>query len=353
MRRTGAPSQIALLATPLVRLLDAGWQRMHWWIATMAVLYLVSGITVVRSDEVAVVQRWGRLVGATPALQEHGPGLLFAFPRPIDRIVRVPIKRVNEVSVSTLNGEMSEYRNTLDPLSGYAVTGDQNIVHVDMVARYHIRDAAEWAFYGPSADDVLRAEVTGAMVRSIGEMGVDRVLSDGRKDLAALTTRRAQAGLDLAHSGLELTSLELTRLAAPTALAADFAAVQSAYIGAQTQQNEAQAYAAGVVPSAQAEADASVQGARGEASAILAAAIGGADAFRALLQEYRSNPPVVRERLYRDAVERAIARAGNVRWIPPPFGAKYTGLRISIAPDGTALVRAPGAPSADEDEGRR
>ena len=68
----------------------------------MAVLYLLSGITVVRSDEVAVVLRWGHLVGETPALQQHGPGLLFAFPRPVDEVVRVQVKRVWEVPVTTL-----------------------------------------------------------------------------------------------------------------------------------------------------------------------------------------------------------------------------------------------------------
>ena len=55
-----------------------------------------------KPDEVAVILRWGRLVGDTPALQEHGPGLLFAFPRPIDRVVRVQVKHVWEVPVSTL-----------------------------------------------------------------------------------------------------------------------------------------------------------------------------------------------------------------------------------------------------------
>ena len=57
-----------------------------------------------------------------------------------------------------------------------------------MVARYRVRSPAEWAFYGPKAEDVLRAETTAAMVRSIGEMGVDRVLSDGRKTLIATAT---------------------------------------------------------------------------------------------------------------------------------------------------------------------
>ncbi len=70
---------------------------MHWWVATMTLLYVASGITIVKPDEVAVILRWGRLVGATPAFQEHGPGLLFALPRPVDRVVRVPVKHVWEV----------------------------------------------------------------------------------------------------------------------------------------------------------------------------------------------------------------------------------------------------------------
>ena len=171
----------------------------------MAVLYAVSGITVVKPDEVAVVLRWGRLVGDTPALQQHGPGLLFAFPRPVDRVVRVPVKHVWEIGVNTLavvgrnNAEEDDVTSnvTLDPLTqGYALTGDQNIVRVAMAVRYRVRDPAEWAFYGPPSEDILRVEVTAAMVRSLGEMGVDRVLADGRKSLIATATRRAQAGLD-------------------------------------------------------------------------------------------------------------------------------------------------------------
>ena len=222
---------------------------MHWWVVAMALLYAVSGTTLVRPEEVAVILRWGRLVGNTPALQINGPGLLFAFPRPIDRVVRVPVKRVWELPVTTLADGGWSGQTTLDPLRvGYALTGDRNIVHVTMVARYRVQDPAAWAFYGPKAEDVLRTEVTAAMVRSLGEMGVDQVLAAGRKTLVATATRRAQAGLDAAHSGLELTSLELTRLTPPAALMIDFDAVQSAFIGAETRKKEAQGFAQGAIP---------------------------------------------------------------------------------------------------------
>lgn len=340
MRKLGAPSEIGRLAAPIAGLFDAAWQRMHWWIAAMAVLYLFSGITIVRSDEVAVILRWGRLVGDTPGLQQHASGLLFSFPRPIDRVVRVPVKHVWEVSVMTLAS--NDEGATFDPVTmGYALTGDQNIVHVNMMARYRVRDPAEWAFYGPKAEDVLRVEVTAAMVRSLGEMGVDRVLSDGRRELVATATRRAQAGLDAAHSGLELSSLELTRLAPPASLASEFDAVQSAFIGAETAKKDAQAFAETAIPAAQTSADSSVQTARATSAAMISQARGDSEAFQALAREYRASPAVVRERLYRDAVEKAIGRAGAVRWIPPPIGGSYHGLRISIAPIGSRKATDP------------
>ena len=355
MRRQGPPSEIGRLVAPVLGLLDGAWQRMHWWVATMAVLYLLSGITIVKPDEVAVILRWGRLVGATPALQEHGPGLLFAFPRPMDLVVRVQVKHIWEVPVNTLASTLANEGpadpSTLDPLiDGYALTGDHNIVQVTMVARYRIRSPAEWAFSGPKPEDALRAEVTAAMVRSLGEMGVDQVLSDGRKSLIANTARRAQAGLDAARSGLELASLEVTGLGPPAALAKDFDEVQSAFIGAETRRKEAQAFAETAIPQAQAETDRALQSARGAADAALARARGESEAFVTLAREYKTNPVVVRERLYRDAVERALGSAGKVQWVPPPIGGKYQGFRIRI-PSGDAGPRpAPTVGQEDDDQ---
>ena len=48
MRKLASPSEIGRLAAPVAGLLDAAWQRMHWWIGAMALLYLLSGITIVQ-----------------------------------------------------------------------------------------------------------------------------------------------------------------------------------------------------------------------------------------------------------------------------------------------------------------
>jgi membrane protease subunit HflK len=333
MRRTAsAASELGRLAAPLAGLFDAAWRRMHWWVAAMALLYAVSGISVIRADEVAIVLRWGRLVGDAPATQQHGPGLLFAFPRPVDRVVRVKTKHVSEQSIQTLAAPADfTFTDTLNPVRvGYALTGDQNVLHVAMTARYQVRDPVDWALYGPPAEDILRVEVTAAMVRSLGEIGVDRVLAEGRKPLID-TTRRAQAGLDEARSGLALISLELTDLSPPGVLSPDFDAVQSAYIEMETKKKEAEAYAQDLIPMAQAAADQAIQTARADAAGEHALASGDADAFRALERQYRASPALVRERLYRDAVEQAVRRARAVRWVPPPAGGRDQHLRVLVA----------------------
>lgn len=344
MRRSGPPSEVRRLVAPVSTAFDWAWRNMHWWIALMAILYAGSGITIVKSDEVAVVLRWGRLVGASAVLQQHGPGLLFAFPRPMDQVVRVRVKRVSEVKVTTLTSapaapeeEEEGTRTSLNPLKdGYALTGDQNVIQTTLVAHYRVSDPAEWAFYGAKAEDMLRVEVTAAMVRSLGEMGVDSVLSGGRESLIATVSRRTQTGLDQSHAGLQLTSLEVTQLAPPRALASAFDSVQSSFIQAQTEQSDAHSYAESAIPAAQTDADERVQKAEGDAATTLATARGDADAFRALSKEYRGNALVVRERLYRDAVEKAISAAASVRWVPPPPGGKYHGFRISLTPSPTS-----------------
>ena len=57
---------------------------------------------------------------------------------------------------------------------------------------------------------------------------------------------------------------------------------------------------------------------------------------------------MVRERLYRDAVERAITHAGGVRWVPPPIGGSYHGFRITLRPTGS-LPKAGGQEEGGDD----
>ncbi len=301
----------------------------------MALMYAVSGITIIRSDEVAIIKRWGRLVGDIPATQQHGPGLLFAMPRPIDEVVRVKTKYIHELPVRSLfptsSFPMSSY--TLDPITdGYALTGDLNILHVGMVARYRVSNPVEFAFYSPDSEVLLRSEASSAMIRSLGEMGIDEVLAEKRKDLIKNVEARTQEGLDSVHSGLELVSIELTDLSPPRVLIESFEEVQSAYIEVETKKKEAAAYVQDIIPKARASANDEIQSANGARANDYAVANGDANAFLALEKEYRVNPAIVREQLYRENIEKLFSSNPTVTWVPPPINGHYKGFRVLLTP---------------------
>ena len=51
-----------------------------------------------KADEVAIVMRFGRIVGDSPG--DRSTGLTPALPRPIDEVVRVQVEKVHEVEIT-------------------------------------------------------------------------------------------------------------------------------------------------------------------------------------------------------------------------------------------------------------
>ena len=69
-------------------------------VATLILLisYLLSGVFVVNPDENVIILRFGRVVGKTKDQQVITSGRChWAWPKPIDEIVRVPVKRVRTI----------------------------------------------------------------------------------------------------------------------------------------------------------------------------------------------------------------------------------------------------------------
>jgi membrane protease subunit HflK len=303
---------------PLVESLESALRLLRW-IAVGAVLAIVlSGVTVVGSDEVAVRLRFGRLVGSTRADQVHGPGLLVALPYLVDEVVRVPVKRVHEIPVDALAIRTMVTGDGLDvTTSGYALTGDQNIVHLEAVLKYQIADPVAWAFEIASPEAVVRDAAVAALTRTLGEMAIDAVMADGQGQLAARALGRAQARLDEGGQWVRLLALELTRLRPPARVAPLFDDVQSAFVERKTRVEEARGYREQMVPRAAAEAEVRVREAEAAEAASLAQARGAAAAFAGIRDEHRRNATVVRQRLYREALEGVLASVGSRVLVPP------------------------------------
>jgi modulator of FtsH protease HflK len=337
MRRR-APSEWTRLVRPLADALQWLIARLHWWVWAMLALYACSNLHMVGSGEVALVLRFGKLVGAGTPQAVHPPGFLLALPRPFDEVVRVPAQGVFAVEVRDLHHASADgirfsslAAASLDPEAvGYVLTGDRNILHVSLIARYRIKDPEAFVLRQQDPEEVLRWVVGSALVREVGASAVDDVLAGGRQELIDAAASRTQLRLDRVGTGMELVALEVVDLAPPRQVREEFSAVQTAYIGSQTAVQEAREYRAERLPLAESRANRQLQEARAYAAGLLSNAGAEAAAFQALASEYSKNPRVVRERLYREGIERALKDAGELRFIPPPISGRYKGLRLDL-----------------------
>src|SRR5438445_3834681 len=107
---------------------------MRYLLALLALLFvasLLSGVTQVRPGERGVVRRFGRVV------DKPGPGLWIGLPWGMDRVERIPIDLVRPVRVG-YQPNPDDTGLTTPP--GQLLTGDQNLVNVQVVLDYAVRD---------------------------------------------------------------------------------------------------------------------------------------------------------------------------------------------------------------------
>jgi len=322
---------------PVLSSLEGTLGYLRWILPLLTFGYLVSGVVVVGSDEVAVVLRFGELSGGSAASAQKYPGMHYTLPRPFDEVVRVNVKKVYELEIKELHargGTASFPMETINPTQeGYVLTGDRNVVQVDMVARYLVSDPVAFALHQAQPEEVLKSSIMAATVQTMGEVEVDMVLSEGRAGFIVQVVQRTQKRLDQAGSGIELVSIEVTDLTPPAQVKEEFEKVQAAFIDMQTQVTDAKRARELEVPKTQAEKNKTLREAQGYAAELLAQARGDVAVWKDLYQEYRQNPRVVKDRLYFEGVEAAMTKASR-RFVPPPVNGKSyaeEGFRISVS----------------------
>src|SRR5207248_7879636 len=131
------------------------------------VVYGLTGVVQVRSDERAVVRRFGRVLDEKP-----GPGLWVGLPWGMDRVDRVAVDRVQNLVVG-----YAEDAGDGDIMpAGQLLTGDHNLVNVRATVYYKVRpDEVE--------DFVARADrpeglVTRAAETAMAEWVAGRTVDD-------------------------------------------------------------------------------------------------------------------------------------------------------------------------------
>ena len=279
-------------------------------VAVIVVFIALSGLRVVKSGEVALVLRFGKLVGDTYEEQVHQPGLMFAFPYVIDEIVTVPVGSVMEQSVTShyTAGNMTTLRN-----NGYVITGDRNIAIISASVKYAVADPVAYALQIGNISSLIDAFVSNAMVEEAACISVDALLTEGKDAYSRAVQKRAQEKLDRAGAGISIGTIELTTVSMPDEVRDIYDMVNSATVQAATELEQAKQYRENLLPRARAQADTLIAEANSLRSGAVAAANDDLAEFWGVLEEYKTSPEVVKTRIYSTKVPAALSKIGKVR----------------------------------------
>lgn len=286
-----------------------------WFAAAAVVVILLTGVYKVDAGEVAVVLRFGALTGSSAETQIKKPGLHFALPNFIDEVIKIPVEKVQELSVATLNSAGDTIDGNVRK-KGYVITGDNNILLLKMAVKYKVSDPVAYALYINDAESMLTGVITGEMSTLASKTGVDDMLTSEKNTICARTMQNAQEVLDRLGLGVSITNIELTGIVPPPEAVEAFDNATTASVRKQTLIQQANDYRESAIPKAESDAQKLIDDARANQSSAVAKATSIAQEFNGLYGQFTANPDVVRNGVFRSRLAALIAKSGKTVVIP-------------------------------------
>jgi len=194
--------------------------------------YLLTGVTQVRPGERAVVRRFGRVLDEKP-----GPGLWIGLPWGMDRVDRISVDTVRRVTV----GYQPSTEESGTP-AGQLLTGDQNLVNVQVVIDYEVREAdvAEFVVQQDRVDGLVSRVTESVLAEWIGGRQVDDVLLRGKANLPRHLEQTVQERLEPYRLGIQVRQAHVAHLFPPDEVKSAFDDVSRAQAGIRTRTNQAE-----------------------------------------------------------------------------------------------------------------
>ncbi len=261
-------------------------------ILALVAVWLLTAVSIVGSNERAVVRRCGRAVRQDDgSLVLYGNGLHFDWPWPISQVDRVNLNEVRTLEIPAGDSRANDESLLLGdgaPRELVFLTGDKNLLNVRLAVQYRIAEAGveEFFFGSDSIENRLAASTEAVAAERFAESGVDFVQVSGISELRRMLADRLQRRADAQRLGLVIDDVSLEEISPPVQVKADFLDVANAR--AEREQLIQMALSSADQRRRSAEADAREirDAAESEARETLQAANGSAARFLQIIQEF-------------------------------------------------------------------
>lgn len=256
--------------------------------AGLLLVWALLGIYQVDQQERAVVLTFGKYSGTVEAGLHWNPPLIDS----------VQIVNVTKVRSSAHQGLM--------------LTEDDNIVSVSLSVQYTVSDPKAFLLEVRDPEVSLAHAAESALRHVIGSAELHQVLTEGRALIAIDVKKRLQDYLDLYHTGILVSTVNIEDAQPPKEVQAAFDDVIRAKEDEARVKNEAETYKNGIIPEARGLAQRQTEEANGYKEQVIARAEGEAQRFSQLLVEYERAPEVTRQRMYIDTMQKVMSRTSKV-----------------------------------------
>jgi membrane protease subunit HflK len=286
----------------------SGGGRIAGFIALGVVgLWLATGIYRVGPDEQGVVLRFGAYHETTQS------GLHYHLPVPIESLLTPKVTRVNRTEIGVVNDVTGRgvARQEL-PEEALMLTGDENIVDINLSVFWIIKDARAYLFNIRNPEATVKSAAESAIREIVGHTQIASVLAEGRGLVETDTQALIQKTLDSYGAGLQVTQVQLQKVDPPQPVIEAFRDVQRARTDLERARNEGEAYHNDIVPRARGEAEQIEQNAGAFKQEVVARAQGDAQRFLSVLNAYRLSKEVTAERLYLETMEQVLKNTNKV-----------------------------------------
>jgi membrane protease subunit HflK len=271
-------------------------------------LWLASGFYRVQPDEQGVAMIFGRWVATTQ------PGLNYNLPSPIGSVETPKVTRVNRVEVGFRSGaEPGQPGSARDVTAeSLMLTGDENIIDIQFVVFWQIKDAGEYLFNIHNPDETVKNVSESAMREIIGQTGFELARTQGRAEIQTRTLDLMQKILDSYGAGILVTQVEMQKVDPPEGTIEAFRDVQAARADKERAVNEAQAYYNEITKRAEGEAQRIIKDAEGYKAEKIALAKGDAARFISVYDQYLLSKDITMRRIYLETMEKVMQGMNKV-----------------------------------------
>lgn len=258
----------------------------------LLLLWGLTGFYTIGPGEQGVVRQFGRVVA------QSSPGLRYRLPWPIQEHDVVDIATVRRIEIGYRAGGTGSI-----PAEALMLTGDENIVKVNLFVQYRVVDPVNFLFNVRDPETTLRSTTEVALRSIVGQNTIDFTMTEGRVEVQENVQSYIQTLLDDYGTGIVLLDARLLTVDPPDQVKDAFNEVVRAWEDRERLVQEARGYMEDRLPRARGEAEAMIREAEGYQEQRVLRAQGDVALFLQILEEYEKSTDVTRERLYLEAVK--------------------------------------------------